>query len=399
MDKEDLYEGGRFKRKRYDDDNSDDDSRKYHDPDAYDSNMAKMRSKLIRSEFDKRKSNSFQSVESNNHDLTDEEKILAKTTLVKDIYNNKIQNLSLKSRDNWLKKIQETLKENLKSFDLDADEDEVSDLLSNLEYEVFQKSKNLIVYQASSLKKINEVKKATKDKVSFLIEYKKTASEKESKTEEKISLEEEEKNDLGQRNLRFKPPRFDSTFANFTSALNVFKEEKKLIPEVEKSECEKSSLKVETKYENKKEEPPIEEKHFYKPEPMELDLIANTELIKISSPAIVRTVSSSKFVSEPLKSKVYDVEKKKEIKQENVKTLDLKQISVLVVTELTILYKGGKFLNKDIFKSLAKKLSHYILSKKIDTEDMVLSEIKSFVNKLSSKSKIQSESDYELYFL
>ena len=71
MDTEDLYEGGRVKRKRYDDDGSDDDSRKYHDPDAYDSNMAKMRSKLIRSEFEKRRSNSFQPLKSNSQELTE----------------------------------------------------------------------------------------------------------------------------------------------------------------------------------------------------------------------------------------------------------------------------------------------------------------------------------------
>ncbi|CAF0712489.1 unnamed protein product [Brachionus calyciflorus] len=412
MDAEDLYEGGRFKRKRFDDDDSDSEQ-KYHDPNAYDSNMAKFRSKLIKAEFDKRKSNSFQPLESNSQELTDEEKIIAKTTLVKDVHNNKIQNLSLKSRDNWLKKIQENLEENLKLFDPDADRDEVNELLTEMEYSVFQGAKNLIIYQANSIKKINEVKKFIKDKKSCLQEYKKSKKQQEvkiSKNENDDENAEEEKSDLVQRNGKFKPPRFDNPSANFTSALTLMKEEKRPKIEIESFEDETKFFKNELECQNLKMIAKTEDEVIFKqeqnekikdmylrekkcvPEPMVLDLEIKTEKIKICSPSLNRTISNKKLVSDNLKTEIFDKETKKNL-------LDLKQISVLVVTELTILYKGGKFSDKDIFKSLAKKLSHFILKKNFDNEDKVLDEIKKFVNNLSNKTKIKSVSDFEHYFL
>ncbi|RNA05219.1 ATP-dependent DNA helicase Q5 isoform X2 [Brachionus plicatilis] len=399
MDTEDLYEGGRFKRKRFDDDDSEDDGQKFHNPDAYDSSMAKMRSKLIKSEFDKRKFS--QPIQSNNAEITEEEKLIAKTTLVKEPFNNKIQNLSIKSRDSWLKKIHQTLEENSNQMESTVDLNGVNELLTEVEYDIFQRSKNLIIYQANSLKKINEIKKSTKEKKSFLTEYKNSKVEKkDSETiKDQEENEEEDKPQIPKGNSRFKPPRFENFQNNFTSALNLFNDDKNIKTEDEKLEVNENQIKIEQVEEKiKTESNRIElkkedfEQEILRPEPKVADLEVKTEKIKISSPALIRTVSKR----DNTKIKIVNKEKKLET---DSKSLDLKQISVIVVTELTILYKTGKFLNKDLFKSLAKKLSHYLLDRKINTEEGVMVEIKKLVNFLSSKIKIQSENDYRTFFM
>nr|QNH68106.1 ATP-dependent DNA helicase Q5 [Brachionus koreanus] len=400
MDTEDLYEGGRFKRKRFDDDDSEDDGKKYHDPDAYDSDMAKMRSKLIRTEFQKRKFS--HQTESSNTEITNEEKLLAKTSLVQDPFNNKIQNLSVRSRDSWLKKIQQTIEENSNIMALNIDQNVISELLSNVEYDIFQRSKNLIIYQANSLKKINEIKKATKEKKSFVNEYLNQKNEKkESETikEQEDNLEEE-KPQISKGNGKFKAPRFENFQTKFTSALNLLNEEKSIKSDdqtVENDESEKTKVeKVKNEIEMSLEQNELKtneiKKESCKPEPMVEDLEIKTEKIKISSPALIKTLPKR----EDKKIKIFHKEKNIDI---NTNTLDLKQISVIVVTELTILYKSGKFLNKDVFKSLAKKLSHYLINKNINTEEGVMFEIKKLVNFLSSTIKIQSENDYGAFFM
>ena len=51
------------------------------------------------------------------------------------------------------------------------------------------------------------------------------------------------------------------------------------------------------------------------------------------------------------------------------KPLGLQKISSLVVIELTPFYKANKFANKDAFKLLAKKLSHFVIEKKLSDEE------------------------------
>lgn len=400
MDTEDLYEGGRFKRKRYNDDDSEDDGKSYHDPDAYDSNIAKMRSKLIRSEFDKRKF--AQSSQSNSTGVTSEEKLIAKTSLVKDPFNNKIQNLTIRSRDCWLKKIQQTLEENSKTGALDLDSNQVNEVLTEIEHDIFQRSKNLIIYQANSLKMINLIKKATKEKKSFLNEFKNSQNEK--KLSETINeLEENDGNkpitSIG--NGKFKPPRFENFQVGFTNASNLLNDDKNINKDFENignKECDEFKLQKIDNFSNfernlfqTEENRIIETKTFKELEPVVFDLEIKTEKIKISSPAQIK----KKKANETCAKNLNDKEKKSETE---LKKLDLKKISVIVVTELTILYKSGKFSNKDVFKSLAKKLSHFLLDKQIDTEEGVMSEIKKLINYLSSVIKIQDENDYQDFF-
>lgn len=400
MDTEDLYEGGRFKRKRNDDDDSEDDGKGYHDPNAYDSNIAKMRSKLIKSEFDKRKL--AQSTQSNNTEITSEQRLIAKTTLVRDPFDNKIQNLSIRSRDCWLKKIQQTLEVNSKTVGYDLDQNQVNEVLAEIEYDIFQRSKNLVIYQANSLKKINLIMKATREKRSYLDEFKNSQNETK-KPEKPNELEEndEDKCLTSKGNVKFKPPRFESFQVNFTSAANLLNDDKKIKKDFEKIEKkENDELKFQQIDTRKnieieplnKQEKSIIETEFVKSEPMVVDLGIKTERIKISSPAQIR----KKKEEEANIKKMNDKDKKSDAE---LKKLDLKQISVIVVTELTILYKSGKFSNKEVFKSLAKKLSHYLLDRKINTEEGVMFEIRKLTNFLSSSQKIQSENDYQDFFI
>lgn len=96
-----------------------------------------------------------------------------------------------------------------------------------------------------------------------------------------------------------------------------------------------------------------------------------------------------------------DVIIEKEIKKEPIEKLkcllDLKQISSMVVTELTVLYKTGAFLNKDLFKKLAKKLSHFILYRNFSNESLALDEIRRSVAKLKNCT-IHAEADFDHIF-
>lgn len=78
--------------------------------------------------------------------------------------------------------------------------------------------------------------------------------------------------------------------------------------------------------------------------------------------------------------------------------LELKEVSAMVVAELTPVYKTGAFLNKELFKKLAKKLSHFILYRNFASSNSALDEIRARVSRLASNRHIHAESDYEHVF-
>lgn len=92
-----------------------------------------------------------------------------------------------------------------------------------------------------------------------------------------------------------------------------------------------------------------------------------------------------------------EVRVKKEETDVTAAKLDIKSISALVVTELTILYKSGVFSNKELFKKLAKKLTHFILYRNFTNTSSALDEIKRIITKLGNR-KISAEIDFEHIF-
>lgn len=84
--------------------------------------------------------------------------------------------------------------------------------------------------------------------------------------------------------------------------------------------------------------------------------------------------------------------------EESSKPLDIKQISALVVTELTPVYKSGAISSKDLFKALAKKLTHFILYRNFTNQNWALDEIRLRVNRVGTKRRVQIESDFEHVF-
>jgi hypothetical protein len=366
MDSSSLYEGGRYnsKRKRsfgdFNDDSESESNSKF-DPDAYDSNMAKFRTKLIRSEFEKRRSHSNEVTK--NNEISEEEKELAKTTDLLDPFSRKIQNLSLKSRENWYKKILQLMQENYQLtnyFDQDEEKDEIK-LCVKIENEILTKSKNLVIYQANCMKKITEIKNLNKEKKSYVSEYKKkeqTELDKLKQADEiEYDIEPAKKNDdekvneiladYAKTSLTLNRPIGIHANVGFKSALNIFKQEVN-----EKQEGQTKDLKDET--------PPI--KNLHKKSESNLEQIENNKIkqeAKIEAKEVTfENVKQSK--GEKLNvSKSH--EKKSKIKQETVfksepksNKLDLQFISKQVIIELTPLYKLRKIsckVNQNIFLS------------------------------------------------
>jgi hypothetical protein len=138
--------------------------------------MASYRMRLIKSELNKRNRNhsNENSPTISNNEISDEDKRLAASTSLKDPFNKKIHSLTIKSRDNWMQKMYQYLVENTTSTTEGAtviSEIDQKQLCIELEYNVLINSKNMILYQANCMKKINEFRKYTKENRSFFNEY------------------------------------------------------------------------------------------------------------------------------------------------------------------------------------------------------------------------------------
>lgn len=157
--------------------------------------------------------------------VSDEDKEVAKNSPIIDPFNMKINNLGVKSRDNWLKKIQQAFDENLSSTTMSDSCDQPSDLCAQIEHGIFVSAKNLIIYQANCMKKINEVKKFTKECRSFLAEYMRLKREAEeataTETNKVESIEQLQTADM-KKEVNLRP-------TSFTSALKMLKSEDSVI--------------------------------------------------------------------------------------------------------------------------------------------------------------------------
>jgi hypothetical protein len=317
-DYSDLYGGGRNKRKRgsFEDYGSEDEdySNKKRQVDEYDAQEAQWRSKVISKEFMKRRS--AQTSTSNNNN--DEDNLLAESTLIKDSFNKKILNLSIKTRENSFKKLLEYCLENrnfCESSIKDENEDEkCQNLCIDIEFEIFDKAKNLILYQSNLIKKLSELKRFTKEKKSFIKDY----ETKKSKELQEMNIDLEN-NDLKEETKEFKKEMI-SNGGGFTSALNIF-----------------NNKNVEI------------EKHEIKTEANDSIIVLDNSTESIESKDI-KTKSENFFKEEKVEFKVNNLQEtslnvnKKTLSKEEAANLQI--ISKKVVTELTIYYKNGRFLNK-----------------------------------------------------
>jgi hypothetical protein len=320
----DLYENGRSKRKRsFGGDSDEDDDSKPTDPNAYDSKMANYRTKLIRAELNKRKMNSsnddFNSSFGKSNQPTEEDIELAENTDLLDPLNKKIHNLSLKSRENWYKKILQLTEENYNLIENKYKSDDLSEksICVQIENEIFQKAKNLIIYQANCMKKINEIKKFNKEKVSALDSYLK---DKQNKQEIKNEINDE--NDESETKNDEKDEKSnDFKHANFTTG---FTTAKSLLSKIEIKQDDIGHKNIRVKDDN--------------------ESITKANIDKIKT------------------------HKVNEEKQDDKSKLNLQTISNIVVADLTPLYKERKFESKDVFKMVARRITHYLNDKKILNE-------------------------------
>ena len=327
--------------------------------------MADFRHKLIKAEFEKRRSGvdaDSDAIRAKIFEVSVEERELAKVTLLLDPLNNKIKDLGLKTRTNWFTKILQTLKTNVELFS-SASEAEVNDLSVKFEYEVFTKAKNLITYQASSMKRISEINKANKGKASYLAEYRQNI-EKEKEKEKKE--EENNRSEMNEEETAKSEHKYMGFSTGFTNALSILSEnqDKFVSFKAIKPKSLETYVNVEEIFKSKI----IDSQQSERPS-------VEKPIIESKPPELISDLNHSE------------------------KRIDLSKISLLVVTELTILYKAGKFANKDLFKSLARNISHFISDKKKPcNEEVALNYVKFLTKKLSDLNKIQSEADYKFIF-
>ncbi len=130
--------------------------------------------------------------------------------MVKDPYNRKIQNLTVKSRDIWFKKLQEYCMDNSRKCDAFFNEPDCIQICIDIESDVFQQAKNLIIYQSNMMKKIKDIKGFTSGKKSYMIDF----NSKHPNIDEKTVQHEENASNPG-------CPKTLSMTNGFTSATNV----------------------------------------------------------------------------------------------------------------------------------------------------------------------------------
>lgn len=368
FDSSDLYEGGRYKRKRDNDNDdyySDDDRPSSNEKSSFSANVAQFKNLLVKNGIKKRNVGSDES--SKNNDITEEDREMAKNTPLKDPFNKKIQNLTLKSRDNWFTKIVKALEENFELFKskaVDFDYD-INEMCVEFEHEIFQKAKNLVIYQSNCMKKINELKKHTKENKFYLEEYKKMkekvdTEDEDSSNNESInhgrdidkndSLVEPKEEKIHNAASKFKKPSFtskpssssDSNFkmAGFASASTLlsFEDKAKTSASLKNEEFNDSLNEISFKEEPKQEI---------------IKKIEKVESLKKEEPIAPKVTTQSIDNNKIIINKSHADLKPKEKKEVKVKgnNLTLQAVSTIVVTELTVLYKAGKFADKVIFKN------------------------------------------------
>jgi hypothetical protein len=302
FDTEGLYENGKAnKRKRSDDDDySDDDDNKSFDPNSYNSKMAKFRTNLIKSELTKRKMN--QSMDIDDFKTNNEELQLAEVSKLKEPLNKKLANLTLKSRENWFKKMVQVLEENSKG----NAENKETDMCVEFEHDILIKSKNLSIYQANCMRKISEIKKFTKENKYYIDYYNEQQNQlleakEQEQAEDKNKIINKLESDKALNDSSSTIKAFSSTF---TSALTLFND----------------------KTESDKVIPKLENLSFSKNEDYQPIFPVKKEVIKV----------------EPIKK-----EPKLVLSNNIVKcNLTLNDVSQIVVADLSKVYKEGKFLNK-----------------------------------------------------
>lgn len=309
-----LYEGGRYKRKRdvFGDDSDDDDpqSNKRRSLDDYDYKEAKRRSTAIQSEFMKRRGNVSSS---HNQFENEEERLLAEQTRVREPLNKKINNLGIKSRENSAKKLAELCVENSKLCDAFCNESEIEQLCYDIEFELFDTAKNLIVYQSYFLKKCQEIKRFTKENKSFIADYNK-------KTAEELNAELNSKS-IKNENVLKAPLLDEKVNFGFTSALNMLNMNNSVKEEVISNPTE--VIIDDSTEETKKQEVKA--------------LDDSIEIVKVET-------SQSDIKKEEVEIvEIKPVAEKSKKKRPNI---DLRKIGTMVVTSLTPFYKNEKFDNK-----------------------------------------------------
>ena len=195
----------------------------------------------------------------------------------------------------------------------------------DIEYEIFDKAKNLILYQSNLIKKLSELKRFTKEKRSFIQDY---------ETKKRNNIQEmnidSENSILKEENKEFKKNVPVSSGVGFTSALNIFKntekEKQEYFYQEIKTEGDESIILLNNSTESIEETKDVKVKleNSFKEEELECKVNA---IYKASSNTDKNNISKSKILSKD-------------------EAANLQKISKRVVTELTIYYKNGRFLNK-----------------------------------------------------
>lgn len=288
-------------------------SKKRFDPNEYDPEEAQRRSKLIMSEFSRRKGNTSIEKKLDNS----EELILAETTPIKEPLDKKIQNLSLKTRESSFRKLYEYCIENSKKWSID--DAECENFCIECEYEMFKKAKNLIIYQSYFLKKLNEIRKCTNENRCFIRNAKETNCENSTQEKNINENEQIDRNDIEVENRDsglIKETINKNTF--FVSALSILNNHNNEINEEANCEINKASVVRES------------DEHFNCD-----NLNTQEKFCKMDS---LNKCESEESINQPSsKLKALKVTEK---------TINLQSISKIVVTILTTYYKNGKFLNK-----------------------------------------------------
>lgn len=238
--------------------------------------------------------------------------------------------------------------ENSKKFDSFQNESEIKKMCIDIEHELFMKAKNLIMYQSSFLKKINQIKRCTKEQKSFI--------EEQNQMTANVLENEVQRTPIEDDVILESPHKF--SFVGFKNALTMIK--KSEITEIKLDEESNDDLAIIEENISKKDQTeatndsieeieykgPMKKKHKKPVDPICIDYNDEENEFMNSQKEVITFAQTCKSIE---KKQNENFKENDTLREQKESYLKLQEISKLVVKELMPHYSNRKIKDKVVF--------------------------------------------------
>ncbi|KAF5276119.1 hypothetical protein FQR65_LT16475 [Abscondita terminalis] len=345
----DLYEGGREGINEETQRRLEEDSNNQHERDE---KIGKQSTALIRKQFALRKNPQEMSQDTINKLFSKRSQVLAAAST-----SNKVNGLTIVTREQYLSKIIEVLTDNYKQCceDQTFTEKDLKDCAADLEYSCFSSTTTLTMYRSVNAKLVMNIKNHTKDKQldPSLDTFTPKSPKNETLTDLFRNMEKEKKKSEASDDFKPVPTDRRKGEKKQASISSYFK--------IESDEEKKNMEKIKSLFgDDADDEPsPVDAKGDFASFKIKKDVDDDRVSFETTS-----TTKEYKSPEESYKRKP-DETLSREVKKSKVDVPKMKksEIGLLVVKLLTPAYAERRFDSRDTFKTTARSISHALLYK------------------------------------